>query len=35
MGRLYTPDAVFDYPAARLEGRDAIVRFWTAFLLMR
>ena len=35
MARLYTADAVFDYPAAVMHGRDDILRFWTAFLVMR
>lgn len=33
--QLYEPDAVFDYPAARLCGRANIRRFWTQFLLGR
>ncbi|KAI8463342.1 MAG: hypothetical protein J3K34DRAFT_149114 [Monoraphidium minutum] len=35
LARLYTNDAVFDYPAALLRGRAEILRFWTAFLALR
>lgn len=35
MARLYAPDAVFDYPATVMRGRDDILRFWTAFLVLR
>jgi hypothetical protein len=35
LAALYAPAEVFDYPVARLEGQRAILRFWTAFLVIR
>lgn len=35
MQRLYAPHAVFEYPAARLRGRQAILSFWQGFLVAR
>jgi hypothetical protein len=32
---LYTPDAIFEYPTARLSGREEVRSFWTYFLLFR
>ena len=33
--RMYTPDAQFHYPYASLYGREAVMAFWSVFLLGR